>query len=140
MKTVYSERDGKSSRIAPACAPFVFLGTNDPTVKHAGMRQDVAPTILARFGLELSKVKPPLDGETLTEPATKPFLKSPEKRGGIRHSSGRRKRMGNDGAIWDSLHGAAQILPNAKTNQHIAPSPTKPSTPALSDASPEILA
>jgi predicted AlkP superfamily phosphohydrolase/phosphomutase len=63
-------------------APFVFLGTNDPTVKRAGMRQDVAPTILTRFGFDLSEVKPPLDGETLTEPATKPVLKAPEKRGG----------------------------------------------------------
>jgi hypothetical protein len=61
-------------------APFVFLGTNDPKVKRAGMRQDVAPTILARFGLDLKKLDPPLDGEPLTEPATKPVLKAPEKR------------------------------------------------------------
>lgn len=61
-------------------APFVFLGTNDPRVQRDGMRQDVAPTILARFGLDLSKFQPPLDGEPLTQPATKPVLKAPEKK------------------------------------------------------------
>jgi len=62
-------------------APFVVLGTNDPKVDRAGMRQDVAPTILARFGLDLSKIEPPLDGEPLSQPATKPVLKAPEKKG-----------------------------------------------------------
>ncbi len=61
-------------------APYVFLGTNDPKVSRAGMRQDVAPTILARFGLDLGKLEPALDGEPLTEPATKPVLKAPEKK------------------------------------------------------------
>jgi len=42
------------------------------------MRQDIAPTILARFGLDLSRFQPPLDGEPLTQPATKPVLKAPE--------------------------------------------------------------
>lgn len=59
-------------------APYVFLGTNDPLVKRGGMRQDIAPTILDRFGLDLSKLEPPLDGEPLTKPATKPVLKAPE--------------------------------------------------------------
>ncbi len=61
-------------------APYVFLGTNDPKVGRAGMRQDVAPTILARFGLDLAKIEPKLDGEPLTEPATKPVLKAPEEK------------------------------------------------------------
>jgi len=61
-------------------APYVFVGTNDPKVKRAGMRQDVAPTILGRFGLNLSKIQPALDGEPLTKPATKPVLKAPEKK------------------------------------------------------------
>lgn len=61
-------------------APFVFLGTNDPKVKRAGMRQDITPTILARFGLELDKFEPKLSGEPLTQPATKPVLKAPEKK------------------------------------------------------------
>ncbi len=59
-------------------APYVFLATNDPLVKRGGMRQDIAPTILARFGLDLSKFEPTLDGEPLTQPATKPVLKAPE--------------------------------------------------------------
>ncbi|MCS7237755.1 MAG: alkaline phosphatase family protein [Thermoguttaceae bacterium] len=60
-------------------APFIFLATNDPAVKRAGMRQDIAPTILDRMGVNLSKIEPPLDGEPLTKPATKPVLKAPEK-------------------------------------------------------------
>lgn len=61
-------------------APFVFLGTNDPKVMRDGMRQDVAPTILARFGLDLGKLEPTLDGEPLTQPATKPVLQAPEQK------------------------------------------------------------
>jgi len=72
-------------------APYVFLGTNDPMVKRAGMRQDVAPTILARFGIDLSKFKPPLDGEPLAQPATKPVLKAPEKKGGKGKDPAKRK-------------------------------------------------
>ncbi len=41
-------------------APYIFLATNDPLVKRAGMRQDIAPTILDRFGVDLSKLQPPL--------------------------------------------------------------------------------
>jgi len=59
-------------------APYVTLATNDPKVKRDGMRQDITPTILARFGLDLSKFSPALDGESLTQPATKPVLKAPE--------------------------------------------------------------
>jgi len=61
-------------------APFVFLATNDPKVKRAGMRQDITPTVLARFGVDLGKLEPKLDGEPLIQPATKPVLKAPEKR------------------------------------------------------------
>jgi hypothetical protein len=61
-------------------APYVFLGTNDPQVKRAGMRQDVAPTILARFGLDLAKLDPALDGEPLTKAAVKPVRTAPEKK------------------------------------------------------------
>lgn len=59
-------------------APFIFLASNDPMVKRSGMRQDIAPTILDRFGVDTSKLEPPLDGEPLTKPATKPVLKAPE--------------------------------------------------------------
>ncbi|MHC4180609.1 MAG: alkaline phosphatase family protein [Planctomycetota bacterium] len=73
-------------------APYVFLGTNDPKVKRAGMRQDVAPTILARFGLDLTKIEPKLDGEPLTRPATKPVLKAPEKKVRKRKVPARKKQ------------------------------------------------
>lgn len=47
-------------------APYVFLGTNDPKVRRRGERADITPTILERFGLELGKIEPPLDGRLLT--------------------------------------------------------------------------
>ena len=56
------------------------------------MRQDVAPTILLRFGLDLSKFKPPLDGEPLTQPATKPVLKAPEKKAGRGKAPAKKKQ------------------------------------------------
>ena len=44
-------------------APFVFAGTNDATVvRSVGTREDIAPTILKRFGLDLSRIEPRLDG------------------------------------------------------------------------------
>lgn len=49
-------------------APYVFLGTNDPKVIRRGERANIAPTILQRFGLDLGKIEPPLDGEPLTIP------------------------------------------------------------------------
>jgi arylsulfatase A-like enzyme len=81
-------------------APYVFLGTNDPLVKRDGMRQDITPTILARFGLDLAKLAPALDGEPLTAPATKPVLKAPERKsakpdtppGESRPRAGKRKK------------------------------------------------
>jgi len=53
-------------------APYVFLGTNDPAVVRRGLRTDITPTILKRFGLDLSRIAPPLDGHPLTEPYTPP--------------------------------------------------------------------
>jgi hypothetical protein len=48
-----------------ADAPYVFLATNDKGVIRGGTRADIAPTILDRFGVDLSKLKPPLDGKSL---------------------------------------------------------------------------
>lgn len=48
-------------------APYVFLATNDPKVIRRGERADIAPTILDRFGLDLTRIKPPLDGHPLTK-------------------------------------------------------------------------
>jgi hypothetical protein len=44
-------------------APFVLAGTNDSmVVRSVGTREDIAPTILKKFGLDLSKIEPKLDG------------------------------------------------------------------------------
>ena len=56
-------------------APYVFLATNNKKVNRDGRRQDVAPTILEAFGLDLSKIKPPLDGISLTKPDKRPPAK-----------------------------------------------------------------
>jgi hypothetical protein len=47
-------------------APYVSLATNDKKVMRNGLRQDVAPTILERFGMDLAKLEPALDGVPLT--------------------------------------------------------------------------
>jgi len=54
-------------------APYVFLATNDPKVMRRGARADITPTILDRFGMDLGKIEPPLDGHPLTKPYTPPL-------------------------------------------------------------------
>jgi hypothetical protein len=56
-------------------SPYIFLATNDKRVNRNGAREDIAPTVLKRFGLDLSKIKPRLDGIPLDEPA--PERKAP---------------------------------------------------------------
>jgi len=56
-------------------APYVFLATNDQQVSRNGTREDIAPTVLKRFGLDLGKIEPKLDGIALDEPA--PERKAP---------------------------------------------------------------
>ncbi len=68
--------DGKGHSFAP----YVFLATNNKKVNRDGRRQDVAPTILEAFGLDLKKVEPPLDGISLT----KPDNRSPAKIGPVK--------------------------------------------------------
>ena len=53
-------------------APYVFLATNDTLVMRRGERADITPTILKRFGLDLSRISPPLDGHPLIEPYQPP--------------------------------------------------------------------
>jgi arylsulfatase A-like enzyme len=48
-----------------ADAPYVFLATNDRAVIRGGTRGDITPTILDRFGVDLSRYLPPLDGKSL---------------------------------------------------------------------------
>jgi hypothetical protein len=43
-------------------APYVFLGTNDAKVTRNGIRSDLAPTILKRFGVDPTQIVPPMDG------------------------------------------------------------------------------
>ncbi len=53
-------------------APYVFLATNDVLVSRRGLRVDIAPTILERYGLDLDGIEPPLDGHSLIHPYTPP--------------------------------------------------------------------
>jgi hypothetical protein len=46
-------------------APRVFLATNDARVKRAGILADVPATIMARFGIDVTKLHPPLEGKPL---------------------------------------------------------------------------
>jgi hypothetical protein len=54
-------------------APYVFLATNDKAVMRNGQREDITPTILKRYGLDLRLLDPPLYGHTLTEPYSTPL-------------------------------------------------------------------
>jgi hypothetical protein len=54
-------------------APYVFLATNDSGVMRRGDRVDVTPTIMDRFGFDLSSFDPPLDGRSLLHPYTQPI-------------------------------------------------------------------
>lgn len=56
-------------------APHVFLATNDQQVMRGGSRADITPTILDRLGVNTSHISPPLDGESLARPATRPPAK-----------------------------------------------------------------
>ena len=70
--------DGKGHSFAP----YVFLATNNKQVNRNGRRQDVAPTILEAFGLDISQMEPTLDGISLTKPDDHPPAKiePPKKR------------------------------------------------------------
>jgi hypothetical protein len=56
-------------------APYVFLATNNTAVVRDGRRQDVAPTILESFGLDVNTFQPHLDGISLTKPDDRPAAK-----------------------------------------------------------------
>jgi hypothetical protein len=63
--------DGKGHSFAP----YVFLATNNKAVFRDGRRQDVAPTILEAFGVDLTACQPRLDGISLTKPDNRPAAK-----------------------------------------------------------------
>jgi hypothetical protein len=69
-------------------APYVFLATNDKRVMRDGTRADIAPTVLDCFGLDLAKFAPPLDGESLLKPATRPVEKAPPAKPGGKGGKG----------------------------------------------------
>jgi len=51
-------------------APYIFVATNDTTfVRKQGTREDLAATVLERFGVDLSKIDPPLNGIPYDQPA-----------------------------------------------------------------------
>jgi arylsulfatase A-like enzyme len=54
-------------------APYVFLATDDPTVIRAGNQFDIAPTILKRFGIDISVYG--------TEKCTCPYCMYPDPNG-----------------------------------------------------------
>jgi len=56
-------------------APYVFLATNNKMVNRNGRRQDIAPTVLEAFGLDVSSLEPSLDGIALTKPDNRPPAK-----------------------------------------------------------------
>jgi predicted AlkP superfamily pyrophosphatase or phosphodiesterase len=57
--------DLKKPGQAHKMAPYTFLSTNDPTIIRNGDRKDIGPTILTQFGINLSKINPPLSGTPL---------------------------------------------------------------------------
>ena len=48
-------------------APYIFMATNDPRGIRQGFQSDITPTILDRFGVDVRKISPPLDGKPLTK-------------------------------------------------------------------------
>jgi len=69
-------------------APHVFLATNDLKVNRDGTREDIAPTVLKRLGVDVSRIQPKLDGIALDEPA--PERKAPPEPPAAR--AGKRKK------------------------------------------------
>jgi len=56
-------------------APYVFAATNNQQVHRNGRRQDITPTILEAYGLDVSRLEPKLDGISLTKPDNRPPVK-----------------------------------------------------------------
>lgn len=54
-------------------APYIWLATNDKTVTRRGLREDIAPTIMSRYGMDLAKIKPAIDGHSLSKPHAPPI-------------------------------------------------------------------
>jgi predicted AlkP superfamily pyrophosphatase or phosphodiesterase len=50
-----------------SAATHIFLGTNDAKVKTYGEQRDIAPTVLAGMGVDVSKIVPRLPGKVLAK-------------------------------------------------------------------------
>jgi hypothetical protein len=51
-------------------APYIFVATNDNAfAREQGRREDIAATVLRRFGMDFSTITPALDGIPFDEPA-----------------------------------------------------------------------
>ena len=73
-------------------APYVFISTNDKQVtRKAGGREDISPTVLERFGIDLASIEPKLDGYPLDAPAPDRFAPA-EKPGGNEKKAASAKR------------------------------------------------
>jgi len=79
-------------------APYVFISTNDNQVtRKAGAREDIAPTVLKRFGIDLAQIDPKLDGIPLDEAAPDRFAPA-EKPGGTENKAASTKKTKRSGA------------------------------------------
>ncbi len=56
-----------------ADAPYVFLATTDKGVQRRGLREDIAPTIYDRLGLDPGAMSPALDGHSLRRAYSPPL-------------------------------------------------------------------
>jgi len=79
-------------------APYIFMATNNKAVCRDGRRQDITPTILDDFGLDLDKCEPKLDGiamtkaETRPEPKIGPAKPAAKKKAAAKQSAGVKKQ------------------------------------------------
>jgi len=64
------DEDGKNH----SNATYVFCATNDRNVSQNGRRQDITPTILDRFDVDLTRIEPKLDGCPLNRSCDRPEI------------------------------------------------------------------
>jgi hypothetical protein len=99
-------------------APFLLYATNDKEVtRKSGTRADIAPTILKRFGIDLAKLDPPVDGVPLDVDA--PERRAPEQptsiakknKAGEPKAGKRGKKAGADAGVMPAPAGGAAPPP-----------------------------
>jgi len=80
-------------------APYVFLATNDKAVTRDGDREDIAPTVMKRLGIDLSKLNPPLDGTPLDEPALRKIAPAEKAQPGLEAAKSAKKSRQDPNAV-----------------------------------------